>query len=109
MLCAENKEHTVISLPFSNRLEAGQLLAREISGRTQAQDGVVLGLARGGVPVAFAVARQFSLPLDVIVARKLGVPWQPELAMGAVAGTARILNKRIIGELGILDEQIEKV
>jgi putative phosphoribosyl transferase len=99
----------MIHLPFADRLEAGQLLAGELSRRTYAGNAVVLGLARGGVPVAFAVANQLGLPLEVLVVRKLGVPLQPELAMGAIAGTERILNNRIINQLGISDEEIEKV
>jgi putative phosphoribosyl transferase len=96
-------------LPFADRLEAGQLLARELAHRIPARNTVVLGLARGGVPVAFALANQLSPPLDVVVARKLGVPRQPELAMGAIAGTARVLNHRMIGELGIPDAEVENV
>jgi putative phosphoribosyl transferase len=99
----------MIPLPFADRVEAGQLLAREFEHRTLSRNAVVLGLARGGIPVAFALANQLRLPSDVIVARKLGVPWQPELAMGAIAGTARILNRRMIGELGIPDSEVEKV
>jgi putative phosphoribosyl transferase len=99
----------MIHLPFAGRREAGQLLARKFARRIPARNAVVLGLARGGVPVAFAVANQLSLPLDVIVVRKLGVPWQPELAMGAIAGTARVLNHRMIAELGIPDDEVEKV
>ncbi len=61
------------------------------------RDAVVLGLARGGVPVAFEIARAFGAPFDVFVARKLGVPAQPELAMGAIAeGGARVLNPDIV-------------
>jgi putative phosphoribosyl transferase len=69
----------------------------------------VLALARGGVPVGFAVATRLDLPLDVIVARKLGVPWQPELAMGAIAGSARTLNERMLAELEISAAEVEKV
>jgi putative phosphoribosyl transferase len=96
-------------LPFENRLEAGRLLASELYGRITLGNAIVLGMARGGVPVAFAVASQLGLPLDVVVARKLGVPWQPELAMGALAGTAWILNERMIDELGITAADVEKV
>jgi putative phosphoribosyl transferase len=55
------------------------------------------------------VAKQLHLPLDVIVARKIGVPWQPELAMGAIAGTTRILNQPMIAQLGISDAEIDRV
>jgi putative phosphoribosyl transferase len=98
----------MVDLPFTDRVEAGRLLAKELSLHN-IQDGIVPGLARGGVPVAFAVADRLHLPLDVIVARKLGVPWQPELAMGAIAGTARILDGRMIRELGISDEDVEEI
>jgi len=70
-------------MPFVDRVEAGRRLADRLS-HLRDQDVVVLGLPRGGVPVAFEVARSLGAPLDVIVVRKLGVPFQPELAMGAV-------------------------
>jgi len=99
----------MIHLPFADRLEAGRLLADELALRGIGQKGVVLSLARGGVPVGFCVADHLHLPLDVIVARKLGVPWQPELAMGAIAGEARILDARIIQALRISDEDVEQI
>jgi predicted phosphoribosyltransferase len=95
-------------LPFADRAEAGRLLAKELSPH-RFRSMAVLGLARGGVPVGFAVADRLHFPLDVIVARKLGVPWQPELAMGAIAGTARILDGRMVRELGISDEDVEEI
>ena len=98
----------MVHLPFADRVEAGRLLARELAPH-HLRSAVVLGLARGGVPVGFAVADRLHLPLDVIVARKLGVPWQPELAMGAIAGTARILDGRMIRELGICDDEVEEI
>ena len=73
------------------------------------KDAIILALTRGGVPVGYEVADRLDLPLDVIVVRKLGVPWQPELAMGAIAGTARYLDRRIIQALGISDEEIEDI
>jgi len=99
----------MVHLPFADRLEAGLLLATELSQRKITQHAVVLALTRGGVPVGSAVADRSRLPLDVIVARKLGVPWQPELAMGAIAGAARILDDRMIRELGIPDEDVEEI
>ncbi len=101
----------MVHLPFTDRVEAGRLLARELSLRAinNTSDAVVLALARGGVPVGFAVADRLHLPLDVIVARKLGVPWQPELAMGAIAGTARILDDRMIRELAVPEEDVEEI
>jgi putative phosphoribosyl transferase len=80
------------------------MLARELSSRKAA---VVLALARGGVPVGFAVADRLHIPLDVIVVRKVGAPWQPELAMGAITGAVRILDERAIRQLGISDEDVE--
>jgi predicted phosphoribosyltransferase len=59
--------------------------------------------------VGFAVADRLHLPLDIIVVRKIGVPWQPELAMGAIAGTTRVLDGRTIQELGIADEDVENI
>src|SRR5258708_3556962 len=95
---------------FRNRAEAGQLLAerlREYAGR---DDVVVLGLPRGGVPVAFEIARALHAPLDVFVVRKLGVPHHEELALGAIAtGGVRVLNKQLIESLGIPPEWIEAI
>ncbi|MFT7024787.1 MAG: putative phosphoribosyl transferase [Rhodococcus sp. (in: high G+C Gram-positive bacteria)] len=68
---------------FADRVEAGRLLAEQLE-HLRGQNVVVLGLPRGGVPVAFEVAEALGVPLDVIVVRKLGVPFQPELAMGAI-------------------------
>jgi len=68
---------------FRDRADAGRQLAKAL-GHLQGGDVVVLGVARGGVPVAFEVARALGAPLDTVVVRKVGVPWQPELAVGAV-------------------------
>jgi putative phosphoribosyl transferase len=99
----------MVHLPYADRLEAGRLLADELSQRKIGRDAVVLALTRGGAPVGFAVADRLHVPLDVVVARKLGVPWQPELAMGAVAGAARILDSRMIQELGVPYEDVEEI
>jgi predicted phosphoribosyltransferase len=99
----------MVHLPFADRLEAGRLLADELSGHKFPADTVVLALPRGGVPVGFVVAQRLHLSLDVLVARKLGVPWQPELAMGAIAGTARVLNEELIEQLGIGNEEIDLI
>ena len=81
---------------FRNRREAGQRLAARLS-RLEGEQVVVLGLPRGGVPVAYEVARALHAPLDVIVVRKLGVPFQPELGMGAIGeGGARVLNRDVL-------------
>jgi putative phosphoribosyl transferase len=101
---------SMVHLPFADRVEAGRLLAEEFSSRNifQTNDGaLVLALTRGGVPVGFAVADRLHIPLDVIVVRKLGVPWQPELAMGAIAGRASVLDGRMIRQLGISAGDIE--
>jgi len=99
----------MVHLPFADRIEAGRLLARELSARNVGRDAVVLALTRGGVPVGFEVSDRLRIPLDIIVARKLGVPWQPELAMGAIAGSARILDRAMIQQLEIPDEDVEDI
>jgi predicted phosphoribosyltransferase len=96
-------------LPFEDRREAGRLLAAELARREIGRNAVVLALTRGGVPVGFAVAHRLHLPLDAIVARKIGVPWQPELAMGAIAGATRILDENMIRELAISREDVEEI
>lgn len=83
-------------MAFKDRVEAGRLLAEALA-HLRGSDVVVLGLPRGGVPVAFEVARALDAPLDVIVVRKVGVPWQPELAMGAVGEDgASIVNAGVV-------------
>src|ERR1700704_1841222 len=84
-------------LPFRDRTQAGQLLAAELKKYANLQAVVVLALPRGGVPVAFEIARELRAPLDVFVVRKLGVPWQAELAMGAIAGDGvEVLNESVV-------------
>ena len=94
----------MVHLPFADRVEAGRLLAIELSSpeiaETQSASAVVLALTRGGVPVGFTVADRLRIPLEIIVVRKLGVPWQPELAMGAIAGGTRILDDQMIRATG---------
>lgn len=83
-------------LPYSDRYEAGRFLAGYLSQYFEQPDTVVLGLARGGVPVAYEVAVALHLPLDVFVVRKLGVPGQEELAMGAIAsGGVQVINSEV--------------
>jgi putative phosphoribosyl transferase len=95
---------------FRDRSDAGRELARhlrEFAGRADVQ---VLALPRGGVPVAWEVARELEVPLDVDLVRKLGVPGQEELAMGAIAsGGIRILNEEVVRALGITEDQIAAV
>ena len=81
---------------FTDRADAGRQLAADL-GFLRGSGAVVLGLPRGGVPVAFEVAAELGAPLDVIVVRKLGLPTQPELAMGAIGeGGVRILNEAVV-------------
>lgn len=81
---------------FGNRIDAGRTLAGLLAAYSEREDAVVLGLPRGGIPVAFEVARALHLPLDVMVVRKLRAPGQPELAIGAIAsGGISVLNEQI--------------
>jgi predicted phosphoribosyltransferase len=93
-----------------DRAEAGRLLAERLRSYAGRDDVVVLGLPRGGVPVAFEIARALGAPLDVFVVRKLGVPGHEELAMGAIAtGGTRVLNKSVVESLGLPTEWIEAI
>jgi putative phosphoribosyl transferase len=98
---------------FENRTEAGQLLARELEDRVRrsgSTDVVVLGLPRGGVPVAFEVATALDAPLDVLVVRKLGVPMEPELAMGAIGEhDAMVLDEGIVERLRVSESELRRV
>jgi putative phosphoribosyl transferase len=94
---------------FRDRREAGELLAQRLR-RLRTSDPVVLGLPRGGVPVAAEVARALGAPLDVLVVRKLGCPWQPELAVGAIGeGGIRIVEDRILAEVGLAADELERL
>ena len=94
---------------FEDRVEAGRRLGQRL-GYLRGQDIVILGLPRGGVPVAFEVATALDAPLDVIVVRKLGVPFQPELAMGAIGeGGARVLDKHIISHVRVTEAELAAV
>jgi putative phosphoribosyl transferase len=87
---------------FEDRAHAGRWLAERLGHYARRPDVVVLGLPRGGVPVAFEVARALEAPLDVFLVRKLGVPGQEELAMGAIAsGGVRVLNHDVVDALRI--------
>lgn len=95
---------------FLNRREAGIELAEKLGQFAGRQDVVVLGLARGGVPVAYEIARALRVPLDVFVVRKLGAPGHEEFAIGAIAtGNIRVLNREAILHLGISPSAIERV
>src|SRR5439155_319262 len=95
---------------FSNRTEAGRLLAEKLLKYAGRADVIVLGLPRGGVPVAFEVAQRLGTPFDVFIVRKLGVPGFEELAVGAIAsGGVRVLNEDIMRALPNADEIIESI
>ncbi|MBE1877639.1 phosphoribosyltransferase [Myceligenerans pegani] len=94
---------------FDDRTDAGRRLARRLEA-LRADDVVVLGLPRGGVPVAFEVARELGAPLDVIVVRKLGVPHRPEYAVGAIGeGDVRVLNDEVWRHVGMDAEELADV
>src|SRR4029077_5335615 len=95
---------------FQDRADAGRHLARELARWQGVRDLIVLALPRGGVPVGYEIARRLHAPLDVFVVRKLGVPGQEELAMGAVAsGGALVFNDEIVFGLGIPDDIVGRV
>jgi putative phosphoribosyl transferase len=94
---------------FRDRVEAGRRLGQALVSLAP-ERAVVLGLPRGGVPVAYEVARALGAPLDVIVVRKLGVPWQPELAMGAIGeGGVRVVNDEVQRAADVGDEELAAV
>lgn len=98
-----------MSVRFANRTEAGRQLAAALRGHV-GSDPVVVGLPRGGVPVAFEVAVALRVPLDVIVVRKLGIPFHPELAMGAIGEQgARVVDEALARRAGVSARQIEVV
>ena len=102
--CGERMNPTI----FHDRTHAGQMLARALMKHAGDPKVVVLGLPRGGVPVAFEVARALHVPLDVLVVRKLGVPGWEELAMGAIAsGGIRVINEQVVRSAGVSDHDIE--
>jgi putative phosphoribosyl transferase len=93
---------------FRDRQEAGDVLAEQLTSYRDRNDVLVLGLARGGVPVGWQVARALRAPLDVFLVRKLGVPQWRELAMGALAsGGGVVINDELVRSLGITDDQMQ--
>jgi putative phosphoribosyl transferase len=95
---------------FRDRRHAGRVLARELAAYRGREGVLVLGLARGGVPVAWEVARALSAQLDVFLVRKLGVPQWSELAMGALAsGGGMVINDSVLASLNISDDQVRAV
>ena len=94
---------------FENRVDAGRQLADHLE-HLRGGSMVILGLPRGGVPVAFEVAVALDAPLDLIVVRKLGVPFQPELAFGAIGeGQTRVINADLVTRLGLSDRQVGRI
>ena len=95
---------------FRDRVHAGELLADVLDARRSSDDGIVLALPRGGVPVAARVAERLGLPLDVFIVRKLGLPGRSEYAMGAIAsGGVLVINEDAVTRLGITQEAIDTV
>ncbi|WP_228718560.1 phosphoribosyltransferase [Kitasatospora acidiphila] len=101
--------HGQHQMRFRDRADAGRLLGKRVAGWA-ADRPIVVGLPRGGVPVAYEVARMMEAPLDILVVRKIGAPGQPELALGAVGeGGIRLFNHDIIAALGISAERLERL
>ena len=95
---------------FSDRMEAGRLLAQRLAHYANRADALVLALPRGGLPIAFELAQRLSLPLDIIGVRKLGVPGYEELAFGAIAsGGVRILDQEIIDSFCLSPQLVEQI
>jgi putative phosphoribosyl transferase len=95
---------------FKNRADAGRKLAARLTRYADRGDVLVLALPRGGVPVAYEVAKELKAPLDIFLVRKLGVPGHEELAMGAIAlGGVRVINEELVNYLGIPDEVIDAI
>lgn len=94
---------------FQNRREAGQLLAKELTGLRGQEGLIVLGIPRGGVVVAYEVAQELDVPLDVYITRKIGAPYNPELAIGAVASDGTlVLDHALIERIGASDDYVQQ-
>jgi putative phosphoribosyl transferase len=107
---ADISSNHISGMIFQDRREAGRKLAARLGGYSNRPDVVVLALPRGGVPVAFEVADALDAPLDIFLVRKLGVPGEEELAMGAIGtGGVRILNEEVVHYLNISNEVIDAV
>jgi putative phosphoribosyl transferase len=101
---------STLTLPFQDRNQAGQILARKLHAFAERRDAVVCALPRGGVPVGAEIAKELDIPLTVFVVRKLGVPGHEELAMGALtSGGMRLINRGVIETLGISESRIQDV
>ncbi len=109
MLFREEDEDLEV-LPFTDRAEAGRILAGKLWRYSGRKDVIVLGLPRGGVPVAAAVAGAIRVPLDVFIVVKIGNPWQQELAMGAVAeGGAEVIDLSLVNMLGVSRPDLQEL
>jgi putative phosphoribosyl transferase len=96
-------------LGFRNRREAGRILAERLRTYADRDDVVILAIPRGGVPVAYEVAKDLHAPLDVFTVRKLGVPGCEELAMGAIASRSTIIDRRLVEALGLGPREIDSI
>ena len=97
-------------LPYKNRRQAGRELAKALQPCAHRPDVLILALPRGGVPVAYEVAKALNIPLDLMLVRKLGLPGHEELAIGAIAtGGIRVLNTEVIEGMAISEAQIERI
>ena len=95
---------------FRSRAQAGKLLAKALGAYAHQPDAIVLALPRGGVPVAFSVAMTLELELDILLVRKLGLPRQPEYAIGAIgSGSVRVLQPGVPGLMGVAQEQVDAI
>jgi putative phosphoribosyl transferase len=105
---------TIASMPrrpfFRDRQAAGQALAGVLSESYTGVDGITLAIPRGGVPVAFEVAQALNVPLDLIVPRKIPIPWEPEAGFGAItADGTLLLNEPLVAQLGLTEPQVERL
>lgn len=99
-----------MQLPIPDRVAAGAALAEELSGYRARDDVILLALPRGGVPVAYEIASALNVRLDLVLVRKLGLPFHDELAMGAIAsGGVRVMNEEVVRAYSVSDEDIETV
>src|SRR5687768_7621153 len=100
----------MMEVRFENRAEAGRFLASKLKEYKDHDDVVVLALPRGGVPVAFEVAKELDAPLDVLIVRKLGAPGHEELAVGAIAsGGVYVLNREVVKSLHLSDDTLQQI
>lgn len=95
---------------FKNRVDAGRQLARMLENYRRRSDVVVVGLVRGGVPVAAEIARELALPLDIVVVRKIGAPGMPELAVGALTQSGEpIFNNKLMNSMGLTKNSVTDI